>query len=72
MSMVQLFCAVLLVHVCSALASEKESFSVQNDGKAATCGLDDFQMDTLAKYVHVCRIIRSLLKWKYHQQMATE
>ena len=67
MSMVQLFCAVLLVHVCSALASEKESFSVQNDEKAATCGLEDFQMDTLAKYVHRITLqFKSLLEWKYH------
>ena len=49
MSTVQLFRAVFLVHICSALASD---FSVQADEKATTCGLDDFQIDTLAKYVH--------------------
>jgi hypothetical protein len=55
MSTVQLFCTVFLFHVCSVLASEKESFSIQIDEKATTCGLDDFQIDTLAKYVHETR-----------------
>ena len=52
MSRARLLCSVFLVHVCSAVASEKEPFSIrEGDEKATKCGLDDFEIDTLAKYV---------------------